>query len=150
MKAIVYYSHGSPDVLRCEEIEKPAAADNQVLIRVRAVSVNPLDWHMMRGRPLIARLAGRGKPKPARLGFDVAGQIEAAGGKVTRLKPGDEVFGGRWASGPLPSTSVEARRRSFADRATRHLSRRPQFLSRHSPHCKAFATKRGFSRAGKF
>lgn len=99
MKAIVYYSHGSPDVLRCEEVEKPAVAGHQVLVRVHAVSVNPLDWHMMRGRPLIARLAGRGKPKPARLGFDAAGRIEAVGGEVTHLKPGDEVFGGSMGSG---------------------------------------------------
>jgi NADPH:quinone reductase-like Zn-dependent oxidoreductase len=94
MKAIVCRSYGSPDVLRCQETEKPAPADNEVLIRVRAASVNPLDWHMMRGSPSIVRIvAGLRRPKDTRTGVDVAGQVEAVGGKVTRFKPGDEVFG---------------------------------------------------------
>src|SRR5713226_1591542 len=94
MKAIVYYNYGSPDVLKCEEIEKPAAGDNEVLIEVRAASVNPLDFHLMRGRPYIVRiLRGLRKPKVTRLGVDLAGQVEAVGRNVTQLKPGDEVFG---------------------------------------------------------
>jgi NADPH:quinone reductase-like Zn-dependent oxidoreductase len=94
MKAIVYYNYGSPDVLKCEEIEKPTAGDNEVLIKVRAASVNPLDWHYMRGTPYIVRiLAGLRKPKVTRLGVDVAGQVEAVGRNVTQFKPGDEVFG---------------------------------------------------------
>ena len=94
MKAIVYYNYGSPDVLKCEEIEKPAAGDNEVLIKVRAASVNPLDWHFMRGMPYIVRImAGLRKPKVTRLGVDVAGQVEAVGRNVTQFKPGDEVFG---------------------------------------------------------
>jgi NADPH:quinone reductase-like Zn-dependent oxidoreductase len=94
MKAVVYYNYGSPDVLKCEEIEKPTAGDNEVLIRVRAASVNPYDWHFMRGTPYIVRMmAGLLKPKDKRLGVDVAGQVEAVGGNVTQLKPGDEVFG---------------------------------------------------------
>lgn len=94
MKAIVYHSYGSPDVLRYEDIDKPAAGDDQVLIKVRAASVNPYDWHMMRGTPYILRMqAGLRKPKGVRLGTDVAGQVDAVGRSVTQFKPGDEVFG---------------------------------------------------------
>jgi NADPH:quinone reductase-like Zn-dependent oxidoreductase len=95
MKAVVYYNYGSPDVLKFEEIEKPAVGDNQVLIKVRAASVNPLDWHFMRGTPYVVRLimAGLLKPKDKRLGVDVAGQVEAVGRNVTQFKPGDGVFG---------------------------------------------------------
>ncbi len=94
MKAIVYSNYGSPDVLKCEEVEKPTAGDDEVLIKVRAASVNPLDWHLMRGRPYLGRiLLGLRKPKITRPGRDVAGQVEAVGRKVTQLKPGDEVFG---------------------------------------------------------
>jgi NADPH:quinone reductase-like Zn-dependent oxidoreductase len=94
MKAVVYYNYGSPDVLKCEEIEKPTAGDNEVLIKVRAASVNPLDWHLMRGTPYVVHItAGLLKPKVTRLGVDVAGQVEAVGRNVTQFKPGDEVFG---------------------------------------------------------
>jgi NADPH:quinone reductase-like Zn-dependent oxidoreductase len=94
MKAIVYHRYGSPDVLRFEEIEKPTAGDNEVLIKVRAASVNPYDWHFMRGTPYLVRMmAGLRKPKATRLGADVAGQVEAVGRNVTQFKPGDDVFG---------------------------------------------------------
>src|SRR5437899_2432834 len=94
MKAIVYYNYGSPDVLKYEEIERPTPADDEVLIRVRAASVNPYDWHFMRGTPYFVRIvAGLRKPKVTRLGVDVAGQVEAGGRNVTQFKPGDEVFG---------------------------------------------------------
>jgi NADPH:quinone reductase-like Zn-dependent oxidoreductase len=94
MQAIVYHNYGSPDVLRCEEIEKPTAGDNEVLVKVRAASANPLDWRLMRGRPYLLRLlVGLGKPKIKRPGRDVAGQVEAVGRNVTRFKPGDNVFG---------------------------------------------------------
>ena len=94
MKAIVCHEYGSPDVLRCEDIEKPTAGDNEVLIKVRAASVNPLDWHSMRGKPhLIRIMTGLRKPKNTRPGVDVAGQVEAVGRNVTQFKPGDEVFG---------------------------------------------------------
>jgi len=94
MRAIVYHRYGPPGVLRCEDIEKPDPGDDEVLIKVRAASVNPRDWHCMRGSPYIARLQfGLRKPKAPWLGVDVAGEVEAAGGKVTGLKPGDEVFG---------------------------------------------------------
>lgn len=96
MKAIVYHNYGSPHVLQCEEIEKPTAGDNEVLIKVRAASVNPADWHSMRGTPYIMRMeAGLRKPKVRRLGIDFAGTIEAIGRNVERFQPGDEVFGGR-------------------------------------------------------
>ena len=94
MKAIVYTSYGSPDVLRCDEVAMPAAGAEEVLIRVRATSVNPIDWHFMRGEPYLMRLAtGLRRPKYGVMGFDVAGVVEAVGAKVTRFKPGDEVFG---------------------------------------------------------
>ena len=94
MKAIVYHNYGSPAVLRCEEIEKPAAGDEEVLVKVRAAAANPLDWHLMRGEPFPIRImGGLSKPKDARLGVDVAGQVAAVGAKVTQFKPGDEVFG---------------------------------------------------------
>src|SRR6266404_2641934 len=97
MKAIVYHNYGSPDVLRLEEIEKPVPNDNQVLVKVRAASVNPLDWHYMEGTPYIVRLIDSGllKPKVTRLGVDFAGTVEAVGKNVTQFKPGDEVFGGK-------------------------------------------------------
>jgi NADPH:quinone reductase-like Zn-dependent oxidoreductase len=95
MKAIVYSNYGSPEVLRCEELEKPTAGDNEVLIKVRAASLNALDWRLMRGKPVFARLmmGGLSKPKITRPGVDLAGQVEAVGRNVTQFNPGDEVFG---------------------------------------------------------
>src|SRR5256884_1152202 len=93
MKAIVYRNYGSPDVLRLEEIEKPSAGDNEVLIKVRAASVNPLDL-LFRGTSYMVRvITGLRRPKDTRLGVDVAGQVEAVGRNVTQFKPGDAVFG---------------------------------------------------------
>ncbi len=95
MKAIVYEKYGPPDVLQFREIATPAPTDDEVLIRVRAASANPLDWHFMRGEPWFIRLMlGLRKPKDKRLGVDVAGVVEAVGRNVTLFKPGDEVFGG--------------------------------------------------------
>ena len=95
MKAIVIEKYGSPDVLQFKEVERPTPKDNQVLVRVQAASANPLDWHLMRGEPFIARLMGTGllKPKSSKVGADVAGRVEAVGKDVTQFKPGDEVFG---------------------------------------------------------
>lgn len=93
MKAIVYRDYGSPDVLKCEEVEKPTAGDDEVLIKVRAASVNPID-RTFRGRPYFIRIiTGLRKPKRTRPGVDVAGEVEAVGRNVTQFKPGDEVFG---------------------------------------------------------
>ena len=94
MKAIVYRKYGAPDVLNCEVIEKPAPQDNEVLIKVRAASLNPLDWRLMRGRPFFLRITmGLRKPSEPRVGRDVAGEVEAVGRNITLFKPGDEVFG---------------------------------------------------------
>jgi len=96
MKAITYRCYGSADILKFEDIEKPTPADNQVLVRIHAASVNPLDWHYMRGTPYVVRLqTGLGAPKDPRLGVDYAGTVEAVGRSVTRFRAGDEVFGGR-------------------------------------------------------
>src|SRR5437667_1234816 len=97
MKAVVYTNYGSPDVLEIRDIKKPAPTDDQILIKVRAASINPLDWHFIEGTPKIMRVLGVGlrKPTDPRLGVDMAGQVEAVGKNVTQFKPGDEVFGGR-------------------------------------------------------
>ena len=95
MKAIVYRCYGSADVLGFEDVEKPTPADDEVLVKVVAASVNPLDWHYMRGSPYLMRLGiGLGAPHDTSLGVDFAGTVEAIGRNVKRFKPGDEVFGG--------------------------------------------------------
>jgi NADPH:quinone reductase-like Zn-dependent oxidoreductase len=94
MKAIVYHEYGSPDVLELKDIDKPVVNHDDVLVRVRAASVNPLDWHFMRGTPHIVRImTGLLKPKITRPGVDVAGVVEAVGSNVTQFHAGDEVFG---------------------------------------------------------
>jgi len=95
LKAIIRTKYGSPDVLELRETDKPTPADNQVLVRVHAASVNPLDWHILRGEPFLVRLMGFGllKPKHQILGADIAGRVEAVGKNVTQFKAGDEVFG---------------------------------------------------------
>ena len=94
MKAITQDRYGSADVLELEDIDKPAVGGDEVLVRVRAASVNALDWHFMRGSPFIMRMvSGLRRPKPRVRGRDVAGQVEAVGRDVRQLKPGDEVFG---------------------------------------------------------
>jgi NADPH:quinone reductase-like Zn-dependent oxidoreductase len=96
MKAVVYCDYGLKN-LKLENIEKPTPNDDQLLVRVRAASVNPYDWHFVEGTPYVMRAMGVGlrKPKDTRLGVDFAGTIEAVGKNVTQFKPGDEVFGGR-------------------------------------------------------
>ena len=96
MKAIVYCDYGVPN-LKLQDIEKPTPADDQLLVKVRAASVNPLDWHYVEGTPYMMRALGVGlrKPKDTRLGVDFAGSVEAVGKNVTKFKVGDEVFGGR-------------------------------------------------------
>jgi NADPH:quinone reductase-like Zn-dependent oxidoreductase len=96
MKAVVHCEYGKPDVLQVKDIEKPSPDDTQLLVRVRAASLNPLDGHMMRGM-LLARLMGSGlrKPKDTRIGVDYSGVVEAVGKNVSQYKVGDEVFGGR-------------------------------------------------------
>ena len=95
MKAAVYRCYGSPDVLGFEDIEKPTPTDDEILVKVVAASVNPLDWHFVRGTPYFLRLmTGLGAPKNTVLGVDFAGVVEAVGSNVQNFKPGDEVFGG--------------------------------------------------------
>ena len=96
MKAIMNRCYGSPDVLTLEDVEKPKPGDSEILVKVKAAAVNPLDWHYMRGSPYIMRLmgAGIGKPESQNMGVDFAGTVEAVGKNVTRFKPGDDVFGG--------------------------------------------------------
>jgi NADPH:quinone reductase-like Zn-dependent oxidoreductase len=93
MKAIVYTEYGLPDVLQLKEVERPTPKDNEVLIKVHAVSVNASDWEYLRGRPLYARLGGLRKPRKRILGSDIAGQVEAVGTNVKQFQLGDEVFG---------------------------------------------------------
>src|SRR5215212_1090982 len=93
MQAIVYGHSPSGDVLKLEEVEKPVPADNEVLIKVRAASVNPLDYHFLRHAFLRPIMALATKVKTLRPGRDVAGQVEAVGKNVTEFKAGDEVFG---------------------------------------------------------
>jgi NADPH:quinone reductase-like Zn-dependent oxidoreductase len=104
MKAIRYYRYGPPDVVRVEDIDMPTVGDSDVLVRVRAASVNPLDWHFMRGAPYLVRMmAGLSRPRggAGRLGADMAGSVEAVGKNVTTFRPGDEVFGGLEDRGTL-------------------------------------------------
>jgi NADPH:quinone reductase-like Zn-dependent oxidoreductase len=124
MKAIIYYDCGPPEVLKCEEIDQSAAGDSEVLIKVRAAAVNPLDWRLMRGGPYILRkLSGLGKPKMKRPGVDVAGQVVAVGTKVTQFSPGDEVFGtcrgafAEYACAPSKALALKPRNASFEQAA---------------------------------
>ena len=107
MKAITYLSYGSPDVLEFQEVDEPVVKDDEVLVRVRAASANPRDWHFMRGLPYFMRLQfGLRKPKCTALGSDMAGQVEAVGKTVTRFRPGDEVFAHVLAGGFAEYTCV--------------------------------------------
>jgi NADPH:quinone reductase-like Zn-dependent oxidoreductase len=100
MKAIVYHQYGSPSVLGLREAEEPTPRADEVLVKVRAASVNPADWHLLRGEPYVARLQlGLRKPKVRVLGCDVAGQIEAVGETVEMLRAGDDVFGSPFMNG---------------------------------------------------
>ena len=95
MKAVMYRCYGSADILTFEDIEKPIPSDDEVLVKVQAAGVNPLDWHFMRGSPYLIRMgSGFGSPEDPRLGRDFAGTVEAVGKNVSQFKPGDEVYGG--------------------------------------------------------
>ena len=94
MKAAVYEKYGPPDVLQIRDVATPSPQDNEVLIRVQAAALNPLDAYFMSGRPYVMRLAfGLTKPANTRPGFDLCGQVEAVGRAVTRFRSGDHVFG---------------------------------------------------------
>ena len=99
MRAVVRRCYGPPDVLSLEHVEKPVAAAGQVLVKVRAAALNPLDWHYMRAEPYLMRLeTGFGAPKSPRLGVDFAGVVESVGAGVTKYSPGDAVFGGKFGA----------------------------------------------------
>jgi NADPH:quinone reductase-like Zn-dependent oxidoreductase len=93
MKAIVYTKYGPPEFLQLKEVAKPTPRDDEVLIKVQAVSVNRSDWEGLRGKPLYARIGGLLRPRQQILGSDIAGRVEMAGRNVRRFRPGDEVFG---------------------------------------------------------
>ena len=109
MKAIVHDGYGPPEDLELRDIDTPGIDDKRVVIRVRAVSLNPVDWHLMRGEPSFLRMVGGKNPKRRIPGHDVAGEVEAVGARVTQFHPGDDVFGA--CSGGLAeyATSVEKR-----------------------------------------
>ena len=114
MRAVMHCDYGPPDVLTLGTVEKPVPLDTQLLVRVKAASVNPVDWHSIRGTPYVMRLdSGLRKPADTRVGVDFAGVVEAVGRQVTRFKVGDEVFGGR--NGALAEYIVVT-----ADRAVAH------------------------------
>jgi NADPH:quinone reductase-like Zn-dependent oxidoreductase len=99
MKAIVCTQYGPPDVLRLEDVPRPVAKDDEVLIEVRAASVNSWDWELLHGTPFANRVGGLFKPKYQILGADVAGRVTAVGRDVKRFQPGDEVYGDLCRSG---------------------------------------------------
>jgi NADPH:quinone reductase-like Zn-dependent oxidoreductase len=101
MKAIIHRRYGPPDVLELVEMEIPAPADRQVLVKIHAVSLNAYDWHMVTADIFLVRLMGGGllKPKDTSVGADIAGRVEAVGSRVTQFQPGDEVFGDIAGSG---------------------------------------------------
>jgi NADPH:quinone reductase-like Zn-dependent oxidoreductase len=126
MKAIVYEAYGSADILEVKDVRKPDVEADQVLVRVRAASANPYDWHFMRGVPYIARTSmGLRKPKYSLLGTDVAGEVEAVGNAVTRFRPGDAVFGfvgsggfAEYVSAPEKLLALKPANLSFQQAAT--------------------------------
>ena len=93
MKAVVYYKYGSPDVLKLEEVKKPSPKDDEVLLKIHAVSVNRSDWEGLTGKPLYARLGGLLKPRVHILGSDIAGRVEMVGKSNQQFQLGDDVFG---------------------------------------------------------
>ena len=108
MKAIVYHQYGSADVLRYEDVEKPSPKGDEVLIKVRAASLNPLDWRLMHGKPKVLRFMARlMKMGGGRPGVDVAGEVEAIGKDVRQFKAGDKVFGGARGACAEYATSKE-------------------------------------------
>ena len=110
MKAIVQDGYGSPDVLTLREIETPAIGDDGILVKVHAASVNALDWHFTRGRPFLVRMAaGFRSPRDRVRGVDFAGRVMAVGKNVTRVQPGDDVFGGADGSLAESAATIEDR-----------------------------------------
>ncbi len=147
MKAVVYTNYGSPDVLEVRDIKKPVPDDDQILIKVQAASINPLDWHYMEGTPYLMRAMGIGlrKPRIPRLGVDVAGEVEAVGKNVTQFKPGDEVFGGK--TGALAEYRLRSRGPGRGAEAGRRDLRASRFSAYSRNHRVAGSSRQG-ARAG--
>jgi len=151
MKAIVYYKYGSPDVLKLEEVDMPTPADNELLIKVHAVSINRSDWEGLTGKPLYARIGGLFKPGYKILGSDIAGTVEAVGKDVQQFKPGDEVFGlilnygGGFAEYARTSERALALKPAGMTFEQAAAIRRP-----HSLPCRGFARKDKSSRGKRF
>jgi len=93
MRAIVYHEYGSPEVLELQEVQRPTPTEDELLIKVHAVSVNRSDWEGLVGKPFYARIGGLRRPSSRVLGSDIAGRVEMAGKNNTQFRPGDEVFG---------------------------------------------------------
>ena len=140
MKAIRFCEYGSPDVVKLDDVEKPVPKDNQVLIKVRAASLNALDAYMIRDAWLGRLIFGLRKPRDTRLGRDVAGQVEAVGKNVTQFKPGDEVFG--ICRGALAEYAVLPNEPWSSSRRTFPLSKPPLFRSPDLLRCRACARER--------
>ncbi len=96
MKAIVYQKYGPPDVLHLRDVEKPIPTDEEILVKVLAVSLNRSDWEGLTGKPLYARMGGLRKPGNPILGSDIAGRVEMTGKNHSLFQPGDEIFGETW------------------------------------------------------
>src|SRR5688572_12308822 len=92
MKAVVYTRYGSPDVLALADVDTPVPGDNEVLVKVHAVSLNASDWEVLRGKPMYSRIGGPFRPKHRILGSDIAGRVEATGRNATQFQPGDDVY----------------------------------------------------------
>lgn len=121
MKAVVYNRFGGPEVLEVKDLQKPVPRDNEVLVEVRAASVNPLDGGLIHGMPSIVRLLfGLPKPSDTPLGVDVAGQVEAVGKSVSRFRPGDEVFGACVSDPRASAVKVWTPQGAFAEYACAH------------------------------
>jgi NADPH:quinone reductase-like Zn-dependent oxidoreductase len=121
MKAIVQSAYGSPDILKLEEVEKPTPGDNEVLVRVHAVSLNGSDWEGLRGKPLYARLGGLRKPGNRIPGSDIAGRVEMVGKNVREFQPGEEVFG--------EMAAYRGGLAEFACTSEKHLARKPASMT---------------------
>ena len=143
MSAYVRERYGSPETLRLAEVEDPSPDAGEVLVKVLAVSINPADWHSLRGKPLFSRATlGLRRPKHRILGADVAGQVEAVGSSVSTFKPGDEVYAdllehGYGGFAEYVSVPVEV---TSSNRRTCRSTRRRRFRWRGSPHSRAFVT----------
>jgi hypothetical protein len=145
MKAIVYHNSGSGDVLRLQEIEKPVPEDDEVLIKVRAASVNPLDYHLLRHAFLRRIISARSKVKIAQAGRDVAAKSKLSAGTLYTSKRATRCL--ERAIGPLPSMRAHVSQHWQASRPMCCSSKRLLCLWRDSPPCRVCATRDRFSRA---